>query len=118
LSQCTDAVKFICLKIEALIAWNHLPEAIEYTTKIQKLYNENPDFLYWTARLLTYNGQTDKGKQFLREAINMDPDNVNYQKAWKIFGKMQKQKVEANEVFTAGNYKEAIEKFTECLELD
>jgi len=31
---------------------------------------------------------------------------------------MQKQKVEANEVFTAGNYKEAIEKFTECLELD
>jgi len=56
LSQCTDAVKFICLKIEAFIAWNKLPEAIEYTTSIQKLYNENPEFLYWTARLLTYNG--------------------------------------------------------------
>lgn len=78
LSQCTDAVKFIGLKIEALIASNKLPEAIEYTTRIQKLHNENADFLYWTGRLLTYNGQTDKGKQFLREAINKDPDNINY----------------------------------------
>jgi predicted Zn-dependent protease len=62
LSHCTDAVKFICLKIESLIAWNKLPEAIEFTTRIQKLHNENADFLYWTGRLLTYNGQTDKGK--------------------------------------------------------
>jgi len=78
LLHCTDAVKFIGLKIEALIAWNKLPEAMEYTTKIQKLHNENADFLYWTGRLLTYNGQTEKGKQFLREAINKDPDNIDY----------------------------------------
>jgi len=32
--------------------------------------------------------------------------------------KMEKQKKEANEVFSQGNYQEAIDKFGECLELD
>lgn len=31
---------------------------------------------------------------------------------------MEKQKKEANEAFTQGNYEEAIEKFGECLQLD
>lgn len=60
----------------------------------------------------------EKGKQFIREALNKDPDNVNYQRAWRNLNKMDKVKKEGTDLFSTHNYKEAIEKFTECLELD
>ncbi len=60
----------------------------------------------------------DKGKQYLREALNKDPDNVNFQKGWRNFNKLEKVKKEGTDAFSAGNYPEAIEKFTECLDLD
>lgn len=58
------------------------------------------------------------GKKYLREALNKDPDNVNYQKAWRGLMKMEKVKKEASDAFSAGSFQEAIEKFQECLELD
>ena len=60
----------------------------------------------------------DKGKQYLREALNKDPDNVIFQKWWKNVQKLEKVKKDGTDAFSMGNYKEAIEKFTECLELD
>jgi hypothetical protein len=55
-------MKFIGLKIEALISMNKLAEAMEFTTKIQAQYIEHGDFLYWRGRLLVYTGNTEKGK--------------------------------------------------------
>lgn len=60
----------------------------------------------------------DMGKKYIRETLNKDPDNVNYQKAWRNLVKMEKVKKEATDLFTAGQYQESIEKFQECLELD
>jgi len=91
---------------------------MEYTTGLQNQYIENADFLYWRGRLLVYTGNNEKGKQFYREALNKDPDNVRYQKAWRNHLKMEKLKKEATDLFSAQNYKEAIERFSECLDLD
>lgn len=60
----------------------------------------------------------DLGKKYIREALNKDPDNVNYQKGWRNLVKMEKVKKEATDLFSANQFKEAIEKFNECLELD
>lgn len=79
---------------------------------------ENAEFLFWRGRLLIYNSNMDKGKQYLKEALSMDPDNVKFQKGWKNVQKLEKVKKEGTDAFSTGNYKEAIEKFTECLELD
>lgn len=58
------------------------------------------------------------GKKFLREALNKDPDNVNFQKAWRNLAKMEKVKKEGADAYSSQNYKEAVERFTECLDLD
>jgi len=34
-----------------------------------------------------YNGTTDMGKKYIREALNKDPDNVTYQRAWRNLAK-------------------------------
>jgi hypothetical protein len=46
----------------------------------------------------------DMGKKYIREALNKDPDNVSYQRAWKNLNRMEKLKTEANDLFKAGNY--------------
>ena len=57
---------------------NKIADAIDFTTKIQNQYIDNAEFLYWRGKLLIYNGNVDKGKQYLREALNKDPDNVMF----------------------------------------
>ena len=58
------------------------------------------------------------GKKYIREALNGDPDNPKFQKANRNFIKAEKLKKEATDLFTAGNYPESIEIFTECIKLD
>jgi tetratricopeptide (TPR) repeat protein len=67
---------------------------------------------------MIYNANMDKGKQFIREALNKDPDNVTYQRTWKNIARMDKLKKEGTDLFAARSFPEAIEKFTECLDLD
>jgi len=43
---------------------------------------------------------------------------VTFQRVWRNHLKTEKLKKEATELFTSGNYKESIERFSECLELD
>ena len=76
-------MKYIALKIEIMIGLNKIGEAIEFTTKIQNYYIENPEFLYWRGKLMIYNANLDKGKQFLRMALSNDPDNQKVKQAWK-----------------------------------
>ena len=68
--------------------------------------------------MLIYNANIDKGKHYIKEALNMDPDNVNFQKAWRNVQKLEKAKKDGTDAFSAGNYVEAIERFSECLEID
>jgi DnaJ family protein C protein 7 len=50
--------------------------------------------------------------------LNKDPDNVNYQRGWKNLQKLEKLKKDGTDAFAAASFKEAIERFSECLELD
>ena len=118
LNHCTDSMKILGYKLSALVGLNKIGEAIEWTTKYQNQFIENAEFLYWRGRLMVYNQNMDKGKQYLREALNMDPDNITFQKAWRNLLKLEKSKKEGNDAFAANQFLEAIEKFTECLELD
>lgn len=111
-------MKMLGYKLEAMVAMNKVGEAIEYTTKMQNQFIENAEFLYWRGRLLVYNSNLDKGRQYIREALNKDPDNVVFQKGWRNLQRSEKLKAEGTYAFSNANYPEAIEKFTECLELD
>jgi predicted Zn-dependent protease len=70
LKHCTDSIKLIGAKCECLLGLNKVTAAIEYTTAIQANYIENPEYLYWRGRILTYNGNTDMGKKFIQKALS------------------------------------------------
>jgi tetratricopeptide (TPR) repeat protein len=65
-----------------------------------------------------YNGNTEMGKKYIREAVNKDPDNVKFVRAQKNLMKTEKMKKDAGDMFTAGNYQESINLYTECMLLD
>ena len=91
---------------------------IKFTTQVQERFIEQPQFLYWRGRILMYNGQVDMGKKHIKQALNSDPDNKVIVKFWKELSKMDKLKEQGNEEFKAGNFKEAIELYEECLQFD
>lgn len=62
LNHCTDSVKMMGYRLEAMVGQNKVGEAIEYTTKFQSHFIDNAEFLFWRGRLLIYNGNMDKGK--------------------------------------------------------
>lgn len=101
-----------------MLGLNKVGEAIEYTTKFQQQFVDNAEFLFWRGRLLIYNANLEMGRKYLRQALNIDPDNVEFQRGWKNVQKLEKVKKDGTDAFSMGNYKEAIERFTECLELD
>ena len=94
IKYCDEAIIFIRKKIECMIEMNQLEEAISFSTAIQNKHIDNPEFLFIRGKLLFYSGNTDKGKQFVREALNKDPDNSEYQKFFKSISKLQRLKTE------------------------
>jgi len=83
INHCTDSMKMYGYKLEAMVGLNKVVEAIEFTAKVQNQFIENAEFLFWRGRLLVYHNNMDKGKQYIREALNKDPDNVTFQKGWR-----------------------------------
>ena len=71
-------MKMIGLKMQALILLNRIHEAIDFSTKIQNSYIDNPEFLFLRGKLMILNGNIDMGKKFIREALSKDPDNTDY----------------------------------------
>jgi DnaJ family protein C protein 7 len=50
--------------------------------------------------------------------LNKDPDNVQFQRAWRGLQRLDKLKKEGTDAFQTGHFKEAVERFSEALELD
>ncbi len=61
-----------------MIGQNKLADAIDFSSKVQNQFIESAEYLFWRGKLLIFNGNTDLGKKFIREALNKDPDNVTY----------------------------------------
>jgi len=78
----------------------------------------NPRILCWRGKCLIYIGADILGKKHFQQALNYDPDLKECQICMKKLKKSLRLKEEATEVFKAGDFKEAITKFQECVEID
>lgn len=74
--------------------------------------------MYWRGKILSASGNADLAKKFYREALSKDPDNTLYIKTYKNLAKTESMKAAAGEAYKTGNYNEAIDLFSQCLELD
>jgi len=115
------SVTHICMKMEALMLSFQYPEANAFSAKIMKTNQElanNPRVLCWRGKVLIYTGNEALGKKHLQQALNFDPDLKECQIIMKKTIKTGKMKEAAAEVFKEQKYEDAIEKFTEILEVD
>lgn len=123
LAKALDSVTHTCLLIELMIreSPNDLTDPISFSTKVQQQFIEAPEFLFWRGRMLMYNGQTDMGKKHIKQALQIEPDNVKYQKFWKNIQKADKLKEEAAQYVQAADEEsiaKALDLYGQCLSFD
>jgi hypothetical protein len=80
--------------------------------------SQNPKVMSWHGRVLIYSGFDVKGKQAVLDALRIDPDNVDAQKAVKAMKQSAAMKEKASETFKKEDYKQAVELFDQCLKVD
>lgn len=68
--------------------------------------------------VIAYNGNVENGKQYLLEGLKFDPENKLCSNGVKSLRKMENMKNEAGDLFKEGKIVNAIEAFTNCLDLD
>lgn len=97
---------------------NALGEAQNIAMTLIRNNNQDPEALVLRGRVLYGQGENDKAIQFFRMAINCDPDYRDAVKWLRIVQKLDRMKEEGNVEFKAGRLPQAIQKYTEALEID
>ncbi len=73
------------------------------------------DLYYLKAYMLYMQGTLESAIPLLQQVLQFDPDHKDSQKLIKSIKKLTSTKEEANALFKAGNFDEAIKKYTDCL---
>ncbi|KAH6897204.1 hypothetical protein B0T10DRAFT_179603 [Thelonectria olida] len=97
---------------------NALGEAQNIAMNLIRNNNQDPEALVLRGRVLYGQGENDKAIQFFRMACNCDPDYREAVKWLKIVTKLDRMKEDGNAAFKAGQLPEAIQKYTDALEID
>jgi DnaJ family protein C protein 7 len=97
---------------------NALGDAQNVAMSLLRNNNADPEALVLRGRALYAQGDNDKALQHFRQAINCDPDYREAVKYLKMVQKLDKMKAQGNADYKAGRWQEAIDKYTEALEVD
>lgn len=60
----------------------------------------------------------ERAEQYFRQALALDPDNVDARTGLRLMKKLDRARNEANDIFKRGQYKQAVELYTAALEID
>jgi DnaJ family protein C protein 7 len=114
-----DFVKVKLMVIESMLNNVKIPETISYiSSKVpQDEKNQTPEFNYYLALALYYDGKYEKAKQIIN-IIMKNHENPKYNRLLEILQVIDVEKEKANEIFKKGEYPKAIEAYTKLLELD
>ena len=97
---------------------NALGEAANIAMSLLRRNNKDPDALVLRGRVLYGQGDNDKALQHFRQALNCDPDLKDAVKYLRIVQKLDRMKEEGNAAFKAARYRQAVEVYTQALEVD
>ncbi|RKF59321.1 DnaJ-like protein subfamily C member 7-like protein [Erysiphe neolycopersici] len=97
---------------------NSLGDAQNIAMSLLRTNNADPEALVLRGRVLYAQGENEKAITHFRQALNCDPDYRDAIKYLRIVQKQERMKSEGNFEYKAGKFKEAIEKYSEALEID
>jgi DnaJ family protein C protein 7 len=97
---------------------NSLGEAQNVVMSLLRNNPQDPDALVLRGRILYGQGDNDKAIQHFRSALNCDPDFRDAVKNLRMVQKLERLKSEGNDFWKSGNMKDAVERYTQALEVD
>lgn len=80
--------------------------------------NQDPEALVLRGRALYATGENPKALQHFRQALNCDPDYKDAITYLRLVQKLDRVKEEGNAAFKANKFTEAVELYTQALEID
>ena len=78
----------------------------------------NPEALYIRGFALYRTGNHSQASAYMKRLITYNPDDSRAIKLFKRISSIEKAKEKGNNAFRSGNYEEAIDSYTEGIELD
>lgn len=97
---------------------NSLGDAQNVAMSLLRSNNADPEALVLRGRALYGQGENEKAIQHFRQALSYDPDMKAAVKYMRMVQKLDRMKEEGNSHFKAGRYTEAVETYTNALEVD
>ena len=97
---------------------NSLGEAQNVAMSLLRQNSQDPEALVLRGRALYAQGENDKAIQHFRSALNCDPDFKDALKWLRTAQKLDRMKEEGNVHFKAGRYQQAVDVYTQALEVD
>ncbi|KAF2139534.1 uncharacterized protein K452DRAFT_327997 [Aplosporella prunicola CBS 121167] len=97
---------------------NALGEALSQAMTLLRNNSQDPEALVLRGRALYAQGDDDKAISHFRQALNCDPDFRDAVKWLRTVQKLGRMKEEGNSLFKSGKYQEAVDVYTQALEVD
>jgi DnaJ family protein C protein 7 len=117
---CPGSSSIRLMRVEALLSLNRFDEAVDATSEMLKSAGGSTDakLLYLRARVLHYQGNSASAIKHLQEALRVDPDDAVSAKLLRLIKKTEALKAQGNDAFKASKWQDAIQAYTDALELD
>ncbi|EOD51666.1 Tetratricopeptide TPR-1 [Neofusicoccum parvum] len=97
---------------------NALGEAQNQAMTLLRANSADPEALVLRGRSLYAQGDNPKAIQHFRQALACDPDFKDAVKWLRTVQKLDRMKEEGNQAFKSGKYKDAVDIYTQALEVD
>ena len=97
---------------------NALGQAQDVTMNLLRKNQSDPEALVLRGRVFYSQGDTAKALQHFKQALNYDPDFKEAIKYLKLVQKLDRMKEEGNNLYKRGKNQEAIDAYTQALEVD
>lgn len=116
---CYGNPQFKAAYMDTLINNNNLQEATKFwTNKCTDSEKSDDEFVYLICKVFYYEGNYEKAKKFLGNLLRRVNDNSKYNQLYHYVCNIEREKENANKIFKANKYQEAIDAYTKLVELD
>ena len=97
---------------------NALGEAQNVAMSLLRKNGQDPEALVLRGRALYGQGDNEKALQHFRQALSCDPDFKDGVKYLRMVQKLDRLKEEGNAAFKSGRHKQAVDVYSQALEVD
>lgn len=97
---------------------NSLGDAQNVAMSLLRSNSQDPEALVLRGRILYAQGENEKAIQHFRSALSCDPDYKDAVKYLRMVQKLDRMKEEGNSHFKSGRLQQAVDVYTQALEVD